>query len=92
MAAAHLGWVKLPLSCCEGYFSALSWAQELKEVCVFSCKQEKLPCLEDSESGCPQSVAGCRGSAPCSCAFTWPLSPAQEKGKHAPLALVAKEA
>ena len=60
-------------------------------MCVFSCEWEKPPCLEESESGCPQRVTGCRGSAACSCVFRWLLPPAQEQGKHVLLALVAKE-
>lgn len=59
---------------------------------VFSCKEEKLPYLEESKFGCPQRATGCRGSAVCSCVCWCPLSPAQEQGKHVPLTLVAKEA
>lgn len=59
-------------------------------MCVFSCKERKLPCLE-SESDCPQRVTGCRGCAACLCAFRWLRSLAQEQSKCVLLALVAEE-
>lgn len=51
---------------------------------VFSCKEEKLPFLEESESGCPQ-----RGAEAL---LRVPVFAAQEQGKCVLLTLVAKEA